>query len=782
MIINKIAQKLKENNIVVDFEYNNRPIIKIWSFQQLILRDVFYIFEDLHLILEKDEISIENFEDKKIYVSKYYFQTDDIEKVRKNLNSLLEVIKVNLVNPVRCQLYPLSYLENVSVRQMQLLRAIIIYGNSLKLLAFRPTVKAFLRNSKIAKEILNYFDCKFNYQNLQKDKSCQINLIKHLKDVDNLEDYKIFNLILNIIENMVRTNYFLDKDVISFKIETSKIDDLKSIEPNIETFVYHKDFLGVHLRMDKVSRGGLRHSDRDDFRNEVKSLMIAQDAKNSIIIPRGAKGGFKINDDIDITKEKFNEVYTIFINSILDLVDNIKDEKVIKNEKIISYDDDDTYLVVAADKGTSSMSDVANSIAISRDFWLKDAFASGGSNGYSHKDLGITAKGAIKSTQIFFEQKDIDIYKDSITIVGLGSMSGDVFGNGILESDKFKLIGAISSKEIFIDPNPDVQKSYQERKRLFALPKASWSDYNTDIISQGGGVFKRNEKFCKLSVEIQKLLNTSEEFLSGENLAKEILKLNVDMLFNGGVGTYFKASFEDNIEIGDKINQSLRIDAKDIKAFCVCEGGNLGFTQNARIEYAQNGGKISTDSIDNSAGVNISDYEVNIKILIKDLEDKSILKNITDDVISKVLNNNISQSSCLENDLVKLDKNSLIEILAILEKNSKIFRRKDLFIPSDEKIELLRPILAIVLSYVKLLLKSFILENIILDEKFDKFILDYFPKQLSDNFKVDILNHQLKNQIIATQMTSKIIDKNGILFIKDFENKDIMINNILNCI
>jgi glutamate dehydrogenase len=777
----KLKQKVLEEKIVIDFEYNNRPIIKIWSLEPIILRDIFYIFEDLKLILEKDEIKNENIDNQTIYISKYYFKSENLESIRKNIKNVFTVIKETILTPHRCQLYPLSYLENISLRDISLLRTLVIYTKNLKLIPFQNSIKAILNNSKIIKELLGYFDCKFNPNNLSKDRSCKSNLHEKINSIKDLEEYKIISALYKVVQNMVRTNYYLNKNTISFKVFTSNIDLLNSIEPNIETFVYHKEFKGVHLRMDKVSRGGLRHSNRLDFRDEIKSLMITQDSKNSIIVPRGAKGGFKINDDIKITYQKFEEIYTIYINSILDLVDNIVDNKIVKNEKIVAYDGDDTYLVVAADKGTSAMSDVANSISINRNFWLKDAFASGGSNGYNHKELGITAKGAIKSNEIFFKEKGINIYEDSISIVGIGSMSGDVFGNGILESDKFRLIGAISSKEIFIDPNPNPQISYNERQRLFKLPKASWSDYDKNIISKGGEVFRRDEKFCKLTPQIKELLNTTKDALSGEQLAQEVLKLNVDMLFNGGVGTYVKASFEENSEIGDKQNESLRVNAKELKAFCVCEGGNLGFTQKARIEFAKYGGKISTDAIDNSAGVNTSDYEVNIKILLSSNKNSSsLLKLAQDSVVNKVLSNNISQSACLENELVRINKDDLLDIISILEKNSTIFKKEKLYIPNDENLEVLRPILAIVLAYSKLLLKDFILENISFDEKFNIFLENYFPENLFEECKDEILNHQLKDKIIATSIVNKLIDKHGISFIKDFENKETMINKVTN--
>ncbi|MGB5793540.1 NAD-glutamate dehydrogenase domain-containing protein, partial [Poseidonibacter sp.] len=484
-------------------------------------------------------------------------------------------------------------------------------------------------NSSLTCLFVKYFITKFDPKLSKREallSKIELDIKEKIKQIPQIIDDKILNITLLFLKSLLRTNYFLNKETISFKIDTKTFGkDLKGIQPNLENFIYHPDFYGVHLRMSKVSRGGLRWSDRnDDYRQEVKSLMITQEGKNSIIIPDGSKGGFVINKD-DVSKEFFQEVYSLFINANLDLVDNMIDGKIVKNEHVVCYDDDDPYFVVAADKGTASMSDIANKIAIDRNYWLGDAFASGGSNGFGHKDLGITARGAIMSSKRFFIEEGIDIYKNEVSVVGIGSMSGDVFGNGMIESDKFKLVAAISQKDIFVDPTPDIKKAYLERKRLFESKDGKWVNYDQSLISKGGGIFKRSDKEIVLSPEIKKLIKTTKKVISGEELSKYLLTLDVDMLFNGGVGTYVKATDENNLDLGDKQNEAVRVDASDIKARIVCEGGNLGFTQKARIEYALSGGRINLDGIDNAAGVNTSDHEVNLKILLNSIQSQGIL-------------------------------------------------------------------------------------------------------------------------------------------------------------
>ncbi len=582
------------------------------------------------------------------------------------------------------------------------------------------------------------------------------------------------NLLFNFVISAVRTNCFLPhrNDELAIKFDVANFKKLiGEPQPNIETWVYSKDFIGTHLRMAKVSRGGLRWSERIDFRDEVKALMLAQDAKNSIIVPSGGKGGFLILDDKkNISKDKFKNIYSRYINNLLDLVDNLKNGEIIAVDGIIKYDGDDSYFVVAADKGTASMSDVANEIAISRGFWLGDAFASGGSNGYSHKDLGITAKGALVSTSKFFENINKNLEKDVIELVGIGSMNGDVFGNGLLWNENFKLIGAISSSEIFVDPNPiDLKKSFAERMRLFKAENGSWGAYDKSLISTGGGVYNRKDKNIEISPEIADKFNITEKYLTGEELGKYLLKAKVDLLFNGGVGTYVKGSNENDDDIGDFGNKHIRVSGSELRAFAVCEGGNLGFSQLGRIEFAQNGGKINLDSIDNSAGVNTSDHEVNIKILLSQTglshdQQIAILKQATDEVAESVLAYNRNSAEGLNHDEIRLnnDNSQIWKVIEKLENELPQFKREFFAIPKDKDEsfgKLYRPQLAYIYSYAKLLIKNKKIAEKFVDQDF---LSSYFPKSIRDKFENEILNHPLKLEISATLYADKLINLNGV--------------------
>ncbi|MCF6200922.1 MAG: NAD-glutamate dehydrogenase, partial [Hydrogenimonas sp.] len=490
-----------------------------------------------------------------------------------------------------------------------------------------------------------------------------------------------------------------------------------------------------------------------------------------------------------LTKERFAHFYELYIDALLDMVDNFEDGRTVTPKGVLRYDDDDTYFVVAADKGTAHMSDRANEIALRRGFWMGDAFASGGSRGYSHKELGVTAKGAIRSVERYFIEKGLNIYETPVTVVGIGSMNGDVFGNGMLLSHKFKLLAAVSHSEIFIDPNPDPELSYKERKRLFeASPKGGWSSYDKSKISRGGGVFRRDEKEIRLSSQIRKLLKTTRKSMSAEELLQAVLRIKADLLFNGGVGTYVKASWESNLDVGDKANENVRIDASELRVSAVCEGGNLGFTLPARIEYAKNGGFINLDAIDNSAGVNTSDYEVNLKITLGSLAKKGqidetgrteALQKQAQMVMNLVLWTNYHQSLAISLDHIR-SRNDIVPFLqaiSVLEREVPTFGRKEFYIPKDEKIDrildenggIVRPILGTLLSYSKIFLKHLLLESQFLDEAFaQEYLLKYFPKSFAAIYEDEILSHPLKREISATVIANRIINNAGITFISDF--------------
>lgn len=747
--------------------------------------ETFYIYSKTKLkittisnLLQNFNIKITDsvsFENKNTYIYKIKTDIKNINTFLKNEKLFLKILQDALLNKIYtlCKLYYMTW-EGLTLREIHLLRALIKYQNQL-FYEFNENliISTLLNNSKLTKLIIEYFKNKFS----TKDLSLETEIENKLKEISDINEDKIFRILYTIVNNTVRTNYFLNKETISFKVETKNFKNiLFGMQPNIESFVYHKDFNGIHLRMSKISRGGIRWSERiHDFREEIKDLMITQEAKNALIIPEGAKGGFVIFKK-EISKSDFKYYYSLFIDALLDLID-------VGDVDIVKYDDKDFYFVVAADKGTASMSDTANEIAIKRGYFLKDAFASGGSTGYSHKKLGVTARGAIHTTARFFKEIGKDIYTDKISVVGVGSMRGDVFGNGMLLNKNFLLIAAISHNEIFIDPNPNPKVAYEERKRLFK-EGLSWDKYNPEKISKGGGVFKRNQKNIKISPQIKQLINYQNDYINATELIKRLLKLKVDMLYFGGVGTYVKSSDELNIHISDKQNENIRINANEINAFAVCEGANLALTMPARFEYALKGGKINLDAIDNSAGVNTSDYEVNIKIILNSLVDKkkitendkiNILKEIEQEVVEKVLQNNFSHALILSLDSKNIYKEKLIKILNILDQTD-YFKRQNYHLPKNSEIEtiyrkneLIRPALAIVMLYTKIFVKKYILQTDLLNnEYFTKFLKDYFPKTFYEKFENEIKAHPLKNEIIATQITNKIINSHGIGFLSDF--------------
>ncbi|RXJ66499.1 glutamate dehydrogenase [Halarcobacter ebronensis] len=801
-ISNELFSEVIENVIVTNItDYLDSKSIKIYSTYQLFLSSITPILHDIgFMIVDEVTYNIRN-GSQLIYVSRFNLRINDKEDMKK-----IDSAKINLEAIItRClkdpsvfhsKVFSLVLKQNFDFRKLMLVKAIIEYLDQAVLTINSATMlNTLTSHHEITKLFVDYFCIKFNPKEKKRDellKKLVENIEEKIKQIPQIMDDRILKLTFSLLQSLLRTNFYLNKETISFKIDTRSFAvNLKGLQPNLENFIFHPDFYGVHLRMSNISRGGLRWSDRhDDYRQEVKSLMITQEGKNSIIIPDGSKGGFVINKDTSkVTKEYFNEIYSMYINANLDLVDNMVNGEVVRDSNIVAYDEDDPYFVVAADKGTASMSDVANEIAISRGYWLGDAFASGGSNGFGHKDLGITAKGALMSTKRFLVEMGIDMYRDSISVVGIGSMSGDVFGNGLLESDKFKLYGAIGHKEILIDPNPDLEESFLERKRLFESKNGGWSNYDPTKISKGGGVFLRSDKEIELSEEIKKLFKTKKKYVTGEELCVMLLTMEVDMLFNGGVGTYVKASDENSLDIGDKQNEAVRVDATDIKAKIVCEGGNLGFTQKARIEYALSGGRINIDGIDNAGGVDTSDHEVNLKILLNNVsthenlcsqEKQSTLRSMTEQVVTLVLQSNYNQALAISLDekFSRKHQNDFIRAIEVLENNVEAFNRASFFIPKNENINevvdiegsIVRPVLCSLLSYSKIFMKKILMQSTLIDEQFAlQYLYRYFPKSFISAYEHDILNHPLRREIIATKMADVIINSQGITFISDYE-------------
>ena len=712
---------------------------------------------------------------------------------------------------------------NLNNRQISLLRA---YSKYLYQAGFRYNQSyisdVLVRYRDITKLVVQMFETKFNPEKI-KDRSSQVEktleeIDRKLSKVNDSSDDVVLRRFANIVDATIRTNFFQKndngnfKDHISLKFNCSKIQDLVLPVPFAEIFVFSNEVEGVHLRGGKVARGGLRWSDRhEDFRTEILGLVKAQMTKNAVIVPVGSKGGFIVKSDIsNMDRERSMDVvigcYKTFLRGILDITDNVIDGKIAHPQNVIRYDDADPYLVVAADKGTATFSDVANDISAEYNFWLGDAFASGGSVGYDHKKMGITAKGAWVSVKRHFSEMGTDTQSQDFTCVGIGDLSGDVFGNGMLLSKHIKLVGAFNHMHIFIDPDPDTAISYKERKRMFGLSRSSWLDYNKDLISKGGGIFDRSAKTIKISKEAKKALDIEKSSLTPDELIKAILKSPVDLLWNGGIGTYVKSSTESDMEVGDRINDNLRVNGNELRCKVIGEGGNLGLTQKGRIEYALSGGRINTDSLDNSAGVDCSDHEVNIKIALSQAVEANkisikkrneILESMSDNVEESVLSNNMLQSQTVTISESK-GFHALGDYSRFLTRLEKIglLNRAVEFLPTDkqiekrqsEKIGMTRPELSVMLSYAKMdIYNNIIGSKLVQDKYFERMLLDYFPKLLQDSFKEEILSHQLRCEIIATQITNMVVGRVGISFVSQiardngFEIADIVRNIIIVC-
>lgn len=790
-----ILEALKSHNITASVCEESACEIKIFSKERFAISDVIPILGDFGFVTVSEITYQAHYHDSDIYITKLNLDAKEEGFLIKHQENIKDLLILSLEGKVQSSpLFKLVYLEDFCARGILLFRAFIAYAEQL-ILEFnqKSLEECLVKYPHISGLFLAYFVAKFDPELREHKKRIQkaSGMIEEaLKEVENISDDRVLKLMYEILQSLLRTNYFIMDDTLALKIDVSKLrEHLKGIQPHIETFVYAHDMSGTHLRISNVCRGGLRWSNRSDFRVEVKSLMATQEAKNSVIVPKGAKGGFVIfKDSSEITPQRFQGYYTRFINALLDVVDNQKEDVIYHDKRIVAYDGDDSYFVVAADRGTSSMSDVANAIARERGFWLDDAFASGSSTGYHHKKLGITAKGAIKAAQRYFIEKGVDFYKEPISVVGVGSMSGDVFGNGMLESAHFSLIAAISHDEIFIDPVPDNRVAYAERKRLFGLKHGKWSQYDLTKISKGGGVFKRSAKSIVLTPEIKKLLGTKKNSMSGEMLSRSLLTLSVDMLYFGGVGTYVKSAAESNIALGDKENEFVRVDAEELRAFCVCEGANLALTMQARIDYALGGGKINLDSIDNSAGVDTSDHEVNLKILLNALKFKSLiteeeknstLQSLSDYVVNSVLWTNYLQSLSISLDKIRSrEKHDLFKkVLVILESNMEVFKRSSFNIPKerdfdeviDDRGEIVRPVIATMTLYAKIFLQDILNESDIYhDSFFDRYLFKYFPKSFVSIYEDEILAHPLKKQIISMIIANKIINNAGVTFVSDF--------------
>jgi len=609
------------------------------------------------------------------------------------------------------------------------------------------------------------------------------------------DEDRILRRYLYVIRATLRTNFWVRdaegrrKPYLSLKLQSAQIPELPEPRPLFEIWVYSTRFEAIHLRGGKVARGGLRWSDRpEDFRTEVLGLMKAQMVKNAVIVPVGSKGGFVLKVAPPATdRESFMKegiaCYQNFLRGLLDVTDNLVGGKVVPPRDVVRCDPDDPYLVVAADKGTATFSDIANGISAEYGFWLGDAFASGGSAGYDHKKMGITAKGAWESVKRHFRELGKNIQQEDFTVVGIGDMSGDVFGNGMLLSPHIKLVAAFDHRHVFIDPSPDVEASFRERARLFALPRSSWDDYDKKLISKGGGVYPRSAKTIPLSPEAQAVLGVQTAEASPQDVLKAILRAPVDLLYNGGIGTYVKASRQSNTEAGDRANDAIRINGKELRCKVVGEGGNLGFTQLGRIEYAMEGGRINTDAIDNSAGVDCSDHEVNIKILLGLLKGDGkidepkrleLLAEMTKDVARLVLSDNYYQTQSLSVTAVRGHKmlDAHAAFMRFLEKANRLNRAVE-YLPAEDEIAerrlaktgLTTPESAVLLAYSKMwLFDELVPSELVADEYVARSLVSYFPTLLQQRYAGDMGSHPLKREIIATVVANTMINRTGSTF------------------
>jgi glutamate dehydrogenase len=616
-----------------------------------------------------------------------------------------------------------------------------------------------------------------------------------LDGVASLDEDRILRSYLNLVQATLRTNFYQagadgkPKSYVSFKLDPHKIPDLPLPRPKFEIFVYSPRVEGVHLRMGYVARGGLRWSDRrEDFRTEVLGLMKAQNVKNTVIVPVGAKGGFFPKrlpaSPREAVQAEGIACYQTFIRGLLDVTDNIVNGRIVPPARVVRRDGDDAYLVVAADKGTASFSDIANAISVEYGFWLGDAFASGGSAGYDHKGMGITARGGWECVKRHFREMGLDIQSQDFTATGIGDMAGDVFGNGMILSKHMRLLAAFNHQHIFLDPAPDAASSFDERVRLFNLPRSTWEDYDRKKISRGGGVYPRSAKSITLSPAAQSMLGLEAAAAAPNDIIKAILRMPVDLLWNGGIGTYVKGSGETNTEVGDRSNDAVRITGSQLRAKVVGEGGNLGFSQRGRVEYALAGGRLNTDFIDNSAGVNTSDVEVNIKILLNPLmqsgkltqkDRDKLLARMTDEVATLVLRNNYLQSQALST-LEMQSAARLAEyqhLIRSLETSGDLNRALE-YLPTDEELAdrrkagagLTRPELAVVLSYSKIWLSNHLLASDVPEDPYLSNELGrYFPGPVQERFPRAIPRHRLKREIITTATTNSLINRMGPTFV-----------------
>ncbi len=782
---------------------------KLFSSGGVSLSDVLPTFEHMgaRVVDERPyEITPDGADSAWIYDFGLRMSTDDIDEIREDFQeAFLGVWRGELEDD---RLNGLVLEGALTGRQITIIRMIAKYLRQAGI-AFSDTYmeRTLLGHPKIATLLVRLFVARFDpdRHDARTAEQTRGEIEKAIDAVESLDEDRILRSFLSVVCAILRTNYFrgaggppgtededrgrggISRPYVSIKLDASQVPVLPLPRPKFEIFVYSPRVEGVHLRGGKVARGGVRWSDRrEDFRTEILGLMKAQMVKNALIVPVGSKGGFVVKrppraGGREALTEEGIACYKTFLSGLLDITDNIVGGECVPPDRVIRYDDDDPYLVVAADKGTATFSDIANEVSAQYGFWLGDAFASGGSKGYDHKQMGITARGAWESVKRHFRELGTNIQETDFTVVGIGDMSGDVFGNGVLLSRHIKLLAAFNHMHVFLDPNPDPEASYAERRRLFEQPRSTWGDYDESVISPGGGVHRRSAKSIRITEEVKEALSIEAEELSPNELIREILRAEVDLLFNGGIGTYVKASSESHAEAGDKANDAVRINGNELRCRVVGEGGNLGFTQRGRIEYALGGGRINTDAIDNVAGVNCSDHEVNIKILLDSLvadgdmtekQRNELLAEMTDAVADQVLYSSYTQTQALSISLAQAK--GMIDVHARmirhLEQVAGLDREIE-FLPSDDVINerkvnhqgLVGPEMAVAMAYCRFRLYERLLDSDLPEDEYLAYDLErYFP--LPESYRERMRSHRLRREIIATVVANQLVDRAGTTF------------------
>ncbi len=776
--------------------------LHFYSLRERYLDEFIPVFENLglriidqvqfNLILDGNPASIKSFTVKPA--------KNPIQPLKTLKSKLLDIVRAVMAGRVENDaLNKLCVYAGLRWQEIDVLRAYRNYFLQLGHKITRASIHhAVVNNPEAALALFDYFDARFKPNPAWQDLlireenalfPLRMQLLSMIDRVSDINDDRILRTLFNLIDATVRSNYhnrrFSDDFFIAFKINSIGVIDMPSPRPQHEIYVHANDMEGIHLRAGKISRGGIRWSDRpDDFRSEILGLMQTQVNKNALIIPTGAKGGFivKQNGSTPDFKEAGKRAYIRLIRGLLDLTDNYRGADIVAPEGLVLYDDPDPYLVVAADKGTAKFSDIANRVAEENGFWLGDAFASGGSHGYDHKALGITARGAWECVKRHFRELNKDIQSESFTVIGVGSMDGDVFGNGMLQSRHIRLLAAFSGQHIFLDPAPfDDALAFAERKRLFDLPGSTWDDYDRKLICSGGGVYLRSAKDIPVSPELKKWLGIRYKSIDGESLIRYLLTAPVELLWLGGIGTYVKAGSEKHEDVGDRANDNVRVDACELSANVVGEGANLGFTQKARIEFALKGGRINTDAIDNSAGVDTSDHEVNLKILLNLLHKQNLISGyhvlfaeMTEKVCNLVLTDNVAQSLCLSLEQLRCAESSAgyLHVADRLEAAGYLDRTVDAFphakeILSREGHSISRPEFADLIAAGKRYLTQQILKHRseLQSACFDVYLFDYFPERLVETFGQFLRNHPLADEIKATVISNRIINQAGCEFL-----------------